>query len=159
LERPEVETMRKAIAILPLLIAAAPVAAQPAPIAPPPLPPEQQMERALNDPAMVDRMTHTMNAISRAFLNLPVGEVQAAVEGREATPTERHTTLRDLERRNDPNFERNFHQQIAGVKPMVQQSMKAMAEALPQMMQGLRQAQEAIDRAAANMPDPNYPRR
>jgi hypothetical protein len=42
---------------------------------------------------------------------------------------------------------------------MVQQSMKAMAEALPQMMQGLRQAQEAIDRAAANMPDPNYPRR
>ncbi len=30
-----------------------------------------------------------MQALSRAFLNLPVGEVQAAVEGRPPTPADK----------------------------------------------------------------------
>jgi hypothetical protein len=34
-----------------------------------------------------------------------------------------------------------------------------MSRALPQMMQGLAQAQQALERAVANMPDPTYPRR
>jgi hypothetical protein len=37
--------------------------------------------------------------------------------------------------------------------------MKALSDALPAMMQGLAQAQKALERAAANMPDPNYPKR
>jgi hypothetical protein len=42
---------------------------------------------------------------------------------------------------------------------MMRQSMKAMADALPDMMQGLHQAKKSLDRAIANMPDPNYPKR
>jgi hypothetical protein len=155
LKQPEVDTMRTAIAMLPLLIAAAPAAAQPMPVAAPPPPAEQQIERALNDPVMVDRMTHTMDALSKAFLNVRVGEVEAALEGRDATPAERRRTVRDLARRDGIDVQR----QIAQARPMIQQSMRAMAGALPQMMQGLQQAQEALDRAAANMPDPNYPKR
>jgi hypothetical protein len=149
--------MRTAIAVLALLIAAPAAAQAPAPSAPPPA--EQQVERALNDPAMADRLAHAMDAVSKAFLNLRVGEVQAAVEGREATPAEKQMTVRDLERRSDPDFERNFRRQMAQVRPIMQQSMKAMAEALPAMRQGLEQAREAIERAAANMPDPTYPKR
>jgi len=37
--------------------------------------------------------------------------------------------------------------------------MKAMADAWPGMMQGLQQAQRSLERAAANMPDPTYPKR
>jgi hypothetical protein len=37
--------------------------------------------------------------------------------------------------------------------------MKALAEALPSMMQGLEQAQKSLERAAANMPQPGYPKR
>ena len=37
--------------------------------------------------------------------------------------------------------------------------MQALNRALPAMMQGLDEAQQAIDRAVANMPDPTYPRR
>jgi hypothetical protein len=67
--------------------------------------------------------------------------------------------VRDLGRRDDPNFDRKFQEQIAATTPMIQQSMKALADALPAMMQGLQQAGRAIERARANMPDPTYPKR
>ena len=37
--------------------------------------------------------------------------------------------------------------------------MKALNVALPAMMKALDDAGRAIDRAAANMPDPTYPKR
>jgi hypothetical protein len=64
-----------------------------------------------------------------------------------------------MARRDDPNFDRHVQQDIANVRPMVRQSMTALSQALPAMMQGLTQAQQALQRAVANMPDPTYPRR
>jgi len=150
--------MRTGLILLPLLLSSAPAFAQAAP--PPASPPAaQEVQRVLNDPAMVDRMTGMMQAMSKAFLNLPVGEIQAAAEGRPPTPAERHMTVRDVARRDDPNFDRNFQQRIAQSGPMVKQSMRALSDALPGMMQGLQQAGRALERAAANMPDPTYPKR
>ena len=134
---------------LALLGAAAPVAAQ----TPAPSPP-QEVERAL-DPAMADRLTNAMEALSDALMNLPVGEVQAAVEGRAPTAQERKLTVRDVARRDHVDVRR----QIAETKPMIRQSMKALSTALPAMMKSLDDMQQALDRAAANMPDPTYPRR
>jgi uncharacterized protein YukE len=68
-------------------------------------------------------------------------------------------TVRDMARRDDPNFDRHVQRDIANVRPMMRQSMNALNQALPQMMQGLNQAQQALARAVANMPDPTYPRR
>ena len=133
---------------LALLGAAAPVAAQ----TPAPSPP-QEVERAL-DPAMADRLTNAMDALSDALMNLPVGEVQAAVEGRAPTAQERKLTVRDVARRDHVDVRR----QIAEAKPMIRQSMKALSTALPAMMKSLDDMQQALDRAAANMPDPTYPR-
>ena len=113
----------------------------------------------LGDPAMADRLAGMMQAMSKAFLNLPVGEVQAAAEGRMPTAAERHMTVRDMARRDDPNFDRDFQQRMAQAKPMIQQSMKALSDALPAMVQGMEQAGKALERAAANMPDPTYPKR
>jgi hypothetical protein len=64
-----------------------------------------------------------------------------------------------MARRDDPNFDRNLERKIAEARPRIQASMRALATALPQVMQSLHQAREAIERAAANMPDPNYPKR
>ena len=140
-----------------LMIALLAVQPADAPAAPPPrvvqLPPQ------LTDPATGDRLADAMQAISRAFLNLPVGEVQAAVEGRPPTPADKRLTVREVARRDDPNFDRNLERKIAEARPKIQASMRALATALPQVMQGMRQAREAIERAAANMPDPNYPKR
>jgi hypothetical protein len=135
---------------------AAPAAAQtPAPRLQPPA----DMQRVLNDPATADRLANVMQALSNAFLNLPVGEVQAAVEGRPATPAERRLTVRDMGRRDDPNFDRNFQRQMSQARPMIEQSMKAMRTALPAMIHGMEEAGQAMDRAIQNMPRPDYPKR
>jgi hypothetical protein len=154
--------MRTSLILLPLLLAASPAFAQPAaPVTAPPQAkdPTAEMQRVLNDPAMADRLANMMQALSKAFLNLPVGEVQAAVEGRKPTVAERRMTVRDIERRDNPDFDRDFQQRMAQAKPMIQQSMTAMSQALPGIMKGLQQAGQALERAAANMPDPTYPKR
>ena len=144
--------MRKHLILLPLLLTASPAFAQVAPDT-------AQIQRALNDPATANKLTNVMQAMSNAFLNLPVGEGQAAVEGRQATPAERHMTVRDVARQHDPNFDRDFQRQVAQAGPMLHQGMQAISQAIPPMMQGLEQASKSLERAAANMPDPNYPRR
>jgi hypothetical protein len=141
--------MRKTVILFPFLFAATPAWAQPMPQ----LPPE------LTDPATADKLANAMQGLSQALLDLRVGEVRAALEGRQASPAERRMTVRDMARRDDPQFDRHVQQDIANVRPMVRQSMNALNQALPQMMQGLAQAQQAIERAVANMPDPTYPRR
>ena len=142
--------MRTAFALLPLLMAAAPVAA-----AAPQQQPQPQVPPQLSDPAMVDRLSGTMQAMSRAFLDLPVGEIEAAVEGRPPTPADRNRTLRS----ENPNLDREVQAQVAQARPMIRQSMKAISDALPAVMKSLHEARESIERAAANMPDPNYPKR
>lgn len=141
--------MRAKLIFVPLLVCASPAFAQPAPQLPP----------QLTDPAVADRVADAMQTLSNALLNMPVGELKAAAEGRRATPAEKRMTVRDIARRDDPDFERKLHQQVADAKPMVRQSIKALNDSLPAMMQGLHQAQQALDRALANMPDPTYPQR
>ena len=154
--------MRTRLIFLPLLLCTTPAFAQAAPAATPapkPSDPTAEMQRVLGDPAMADRLGNMMQGLSKAVLDLPVGEVQAAAEGRKPTAAERRMTVRDMARRDDPNFDRNFQRQIAQARPMIRQSMTAMSQALPGMMQGLQQAGKALERAAANMPDPTYPKR
>jgi hypothetical protein len=143
--------MRRILLLLPFLGFAAPAIAQPAPA--PQLPPE------LTDPATADRLADAMQGLSQALLDMRVGEVRAALEGRQASAAEKRMTVRDMARQDDPNFDRHVQQDIANVRPMVRQSMNALNQALPAMMQGLNQAQQALERAVANMPDPTYPRR
>lgn len=142
--------MRATLVLLPLLMWATPVLAQAPAVH---LPPE------LTDPATAEHLTRSMQAISKAFLNLRVGELQAAIEGRKPTRSEERLTVRDLGRRDDPGFDRDMQQRIASARPMIEQSLKTLNEALPSMLQGLKQAQQSLERAAANMPDPNYPKR
>jgi len=141
--------MRNALALLPLALLAAPSAAAP----PPQLPPQ------LTDPATAQRLTNVMQAVSNALLNVKVGGLEAAIEGREASPQEKNLTVGDMARRDDPNFDRNLQQHIAQVGPTMQRSVTAVNQALPEVMESLHQAKKAIERAAANMPDPTYPQR
>jgi|RhiMethySRZTD1v2_1073278.scaffolds.fasta_scaffold29769_4 hypothetical protein len=135
------------VLLFPLLMIAAPAAAQSQPR------PVQDIQRALNDPATAERMTNVMQSLSNAMLDLPVGEIQAAVEGRTPTAADKRRTIRDLE----PDLD--VRREISQARPMIQQSMKALGEALPGIVQSLQQAQRSLERAAANMPDPTYPKR
>jgi hypothetical protein len=85
--------------------------------------------------------------------------MRAALEGREATARERNETVGDVVRRKDPNFDRDVTRQMATVGPQIQRSLRALNQALPEIMRGLGDAQQALDRATANLPDPSYPKR
>ena len=144
--------MRNALALIPLAILATPAIAQPAP----PLPPRTlQVPPQLTDPRTLDKVTNAMQALSQALMDMPVGNIEAALEGRPATPADRNRRIRDIE----PRLDRDVHAQIAQARPMLRQSAKALADSLPQVMQGIQQVQQSFERAAANMPDPNYPKR
>jgi hypothetical protein len=141
--------MRKTLIAIPLLLSAAPALAQPAP----------QLPSQLTDPRTAQKLTGAMHALSQALLNVRVGEVKAALEGRHASPEERSMTVGDMARRDDPDFDRHFQRRIASVGPTMQRSMQALNQALPAMMKGLKDAEKSLDRAVANMPDPTYPKR
>ena len=142
--------MRKNLILLPLLMCSTSALAQsPAP----------QLPRELTDPATAQRLQRSMQAMSKALLDLRVGEMQAAIDGRAPTKSEKKLTIRDLGRRNDPNFERKLNEGIANAGPMIDRSVKAMNEALPSIMRSVDEARDAIERATANMPDPTYPKR
>ena len=138
--------MRYTLIALPLALLAAPALAQPAPQSRPiKIPPE------LTDPRMSERIVGMTEALSRAMLDLPIGEIQAAAEGRAATAADRRRTIRDLE----PNAERK----IAESGPRIRAAMQAFSAALPAITEALSEAADKIERATANMPQPGYPNR
>jgi hypothetical protein len=142
--------MTKSLIVLPLLLCATPALAQPV---------EPQLPQELTDPAVAQRLQRSMQVLSKALLDLRVGEMQAAIEGRKASAAEKKLTVRDLGRRDDPNFDRRLDERIAAAGPMIDRSVKAVSEAMPAILESVQKTRESIERAAANMHDPTYPKR
>jgi hypothetical protein len=146
--------MRLGPILLPISLCAAPAVAQTVAPAAPAEPKVIQIP-----PETADRLADSVQSLSQALLDMKVGGIQAALEGREPTRPERNLTVRDLGRRNDPAFDRKFRQQIAATRPQLEQSIKALNEVLPEITGDLQRARKSIERAMANTPDPNYPKR
>ena len=72
--------MRHMFLVLPLLAIAAPAVAQAQP-----QPETIQIPPELTDPATAAKLANMAKVMSDAFLDLPVGEIQAAAEGRKPT--------------------------------------------------------------------------
>jgi hypothetical protein len=138
------------LAILLLALGAAPVAAAPAPQ-------HQQIEipPELTDPQVIDRISGMTEALSKALLNMPVGEIEAAAEGRPVTDADRRRTVRDTSRIS----ERDLEQKLAEARPQIQAAMQALATSLPAMTRALSEMADQVERATANIPRPGYPRR
>jgi hypothetical protein len=134
---------------LPLLMA--PVPALAAPKATPQLPPE------LSDPAMADKLGKMAGALTRALMDLPVGELEATIQGREPTPADRAKRVRD--EIGGPAAERQVAAQVAQSGRHMQAMSRALVDSLPSIMSALDQMESSLERATANIPDPTYPRR
>lgn len=147
------------IAIL-ILASAAALASAPAAAADPGIGETiQDAQRILNDPRNEKLMTSVMSAMSEALLDLPVGGIKAAAEGRAATPEEKGLTVRDVARRGDPNFEAKFRTGMAKSAPVLRQSMKALSASLPALAESFEELGRSMERLGANIPDPTYPKR
>ena len=118
-----------------------------------------EIERALTDPAVTDTLTKVLPALGDALLKMPVGQIEAAIEGRPATRADRRKTVGDLGKRDDPNFERNLKADLANSGEMMKAGMKGMAAALPAIMNGMKAMADEVEKATSNLPSPTYPRR
>ena len=141
--------MRKAWIALPLLLAPVPALAAPkqAP----------QLPREFTDPAMPGKLGKMAGALTRALMDMPVGEVEAAVQGREPTAADRGRRVRD--EIGGPQAEAKVEAQVAQSGRHMQAMGQALVESLPALMAALDQLETRMERVTANIPDPTYPRR
>ena len=134
------------------LICASPALAQ---AAPPPAE-SHSSRRELTDPATADRLAESVQACRRRCSICRSASVQAALEGRKATPAEKKLTVRDLARRDDPDFDRDFaadrRSEADDRAEHAGDERRASGD-----HEEPRRGAEVARRAAANMPDPNYP--
>lgn len=139
--------------ILAALLAASPAAAQQAPaqaLAPvPELPPE------IASGAIVDQMQPVFRALANAFLNLPIGEIEAAVENRPMRPEDRSRTVGQASGMSQQELDR----EIATSSGTLKAGGQAMVRALPAITRALNEAGEEIGKAVNNLPSPAYPKR
>jgi len=142
--------MRYPIFALPLMLIAAPAAASPAAVTPQ-IPPE------LTDPAMADKLGRVAEALTHSLMDLPVGEIEAAIEGRPVTPADKAKKVRDSV--GDPHLEQHVAAEAAQSGRAMQAMTKALVASLPSIMAAMSQAQHELERATANLPDPTYPKR
>ena len=123
---------------------------------------EFQVPSELTDPAMAESLGKMLGSVTKVMLDLPVGELQAAVEGRSPSAKDQNRTMRDLAG-GGPDLERRIEREATRAIPRLQAGMKAMASSLPAMARALEQAAEtmegSLERATANLPQPGYPKR
>ena len=141
--------MRAIWIALPLMLAPVPALAAPreAP----------QLPRELSDTAMADKLGKMAGALTRALMEMPVGELEAAVQGRDPTPADRAKRVRD--EIGGPSAERQVEAQVAQSGRQMQAMSKALVDSLPSIMAALGDIEQQLERATANIPDPTYPRR
>lgn len=149
--------MRALALLIPAALLAAPAAAAPADKTS-----EFEVPAVLTDPAMAETLSEMLSALTRAMMDMPVGELQAAAEGREPTAADKSRTMRDLAG-GAPDLDRKVEQQVRQAMPRMQRTMKAMAASLPAMAKAMEKVademESKLDRATANIPQPGYPKR
>ena len=146
--------MRQQFALLSALLIASPAAA--ATPGEPTAPAASAIPPVLTDPKTLDQVTAAMGALSKAFMNMPIGEVEAALEQRPVRSEDRTKTMRDFA---GPDAERHIQQDLAQNREAMKAGMTAMARSLPALTKAMEGLEEELARAAATIPRPDYPRR
>ena len=141
--------MRALWIALPLMVAPVPALAAPANTT--------QLPSELSDPAMADKLGRMMGALTRALMDMPVGELEAAAQGREPTAEDRSRRVRD--RIGGPDAEREVEAKVAASGRQMQAMGQALVASLPEIMKSLEGVERELERATANLPDPTYPKR
>lgn len=152
--------MRKFLIAAAAFAAAAPaLAAQPAPqAAPAPAvdPRDEEIRRNLPNPAEMKQMGEATARMMEAMMDVPIGPLREAAEGRKLSRREREETIGDHARRGDPQFKERMRDQIG----LATVAMGALAEQMVVMAPVLRRTLEDVERRmeAAARTVPQRPR-
>ena len=110
----------------------------------------------LSDPRMAQTVARMAGAMTRAMMDMPVGEIEAAAQGRVPTAADHGRRLGDIA---PPGIDREVERETAHNGAQMQAMGKAMAVAVPGIIRSLEHAAREAQRAAGTLPDPTYPRR
>ncbi|MBV9882373.1 MAG: hypothetical protein JO276_05135 [Sphingomonadaceae bacterium] len=104
---------------------------------------------------LVEEYAPAIDRAADAMMNLDVGPIVDAVDpyGRH-----HHRTLRDMARRNDPDFERRMHATIYGTAATMGRAADAFAAAEPALRRAFRQFEQDMAEAIAAPGAPPPPR-
>ena len=141
--------MRALLIALPLALFAVPAVAAPEP--------DRQIPPELSDPAMADKLTKMLGPLTKALMDMPIGEMEAIMEGREATAADKNKRVRD--EIGGPEAERELQANVATMGPQMRAMQKALVASLPAIMSAFEGVEKELERATANLPDPTYPKR
>ena len=141
--------MRAFLIALPLALAAAPAAAAPDP--------DRQLPPELSDPAIADKLSNMLGPLMKAMMDMPIGEMEAAIAGRDPTPADKSRRVRDAV--GGANAERKLQADLAATGPQMRAMQKALVASLPALLGALSGMEKELEKATANLPDPNYPKR
>ena len=119
-------------------------------------PADRKIPPEISDPAIADKLTKALVPLSRALMNMPIGELEAAVAGREPTAADRSRKLSD---EVGPEGQKNIEASIDAAGPKMRAMQKALVASLPALMASLEGVEKELERATANLPDPTYPKR
>ena len=144
--------MRALLFALPIVVMPVPATAAPAETAPT----KVQIPPELSDPAVADKLTRALGPLSRALMNMPIGELEAAMAGREPTAADRNRRLSD---QIGPEGQKDLEASVAAAGPQMRAMQKALVASLPAIMSALGDVEKQLEQATANLPHPPYPKR
>lgn len=155
--------MRKfLIAAASVVAIAGPAAAQQQPIPQAPRsvdPRDEAIVRSLPDQREIEAMGDRAAGVVDAIMDVPVGPLREAIEGRPLSRRERNETLGDAARKDDPYFSERMRDQIAVASVAVGVLAEQMVVMTPVLRQTLEDASRRIEDAARGMPPRDYDRR
>lgn len=158
--------MRKFLMAMTALAAATPAIAQqplPEPIhgpgaAPLPDPRDEELRRSIPHPREIEAMGEVVDRTVGAVLDVPVGPLREAIEGRRLSRREREETLGDHARRDDPYFRERMRDQIAVASIAVGVLAEQMAVMAPVFRRTLEDIERRVADAARGYPPRDYDR-
>ena len=145
--------MRTLIAV-PLLMLAAPAVAQPQAE---PKRDKYEIPAELSSPETAKKLGKMAGVLSKALMDMEVGEIQAIAEGREPTAADKNRTVRDMA--GSAAEAADIERQLANAGPIIEQSAKRLTAMLPVLMKAMEGFGDELEKATANMPQPGYPNR
>lgn len=113
---------------------------------------DEDLARAVPPAEEVEAVAETIDAVTGAVLDVPIGPIVDAVDradpyrrGARRGPRER--TLGDFARRDDPYFEERLRDSIYQVTTDMAVTMDAVALAAPEMRRALAEIERSVERA------------
>lgn len=159
--------MRKILITTAALAVAAPAVAQqqlpnaqgPVVAAPLPDPRDEEIRRSLPDPRELEAMGNVATRTMDAILDVPIGPLREAVEGRKLSPREREETIGDHARRDDPYFRERMRDQMGVATVALGALAEQMAVMTPVLRRTLEDVERRVEDAVRGLPPRDYDRR